>query len=421
MLTYPSNHASYSVPVRQFKQRSLAYFSPNLTVNNLATYFSSRHDPSESGTYTLWDILIQELYLPFKAHTKNKTKLTPVFILTVTCNLKQLTFILISLIILTSCSSNKEITGIWIGDYQLSSKDGEPWTTPHNILLDFSNDSVTTKILQYWASKPGSPYGLIKEPYSLKGTSLSIDSTDATVRIEGDSLIINYKTQPDDSFVFKRVKKNQNQPKVDLVNKVFLTSGLARFDSLEFLNDSIFIDIHNDSNRVAKLGRWTKSQYGPYTFLIFDRFLMPSYIITKDTMDIISLTGIYKKEFDVSMNIISHKSDTTGLNGKWFHPPRDFPPPPSFEKKDSMDFRVYLTIQNDSIEIKTQNSSYYNSLILNSTREYIWLRELSKRSPIWRITDLTANRLTIEKQVMTDRGPKVRTLIFEKIKTAGNN
>jgi len=45
---------------------SLAYFSPNLTVNNLATYFTSGHDPSVLGTYTPWDILLQELYLPFR-------------------------------------------------------------------------------------------------------------------------------------------------------------------------------------------------------------------------------------------------------------------------------------------------------------------------------------------------------------------
>ena len=136
-------------------------------------------------------------------------------------------------------------------------------------------------------------------------------------------------------------------------------------------------------------------------------------------MDSVSLTGIYKKEFDVSMSVINYQNDTTGLAGEWFHPPRDFPPPPLFEEKDSMSFRVYLTIQNDSIEIKTPDSVYKDSLILNSTREYIWLRKPSKQTPIWRISDLTANRLTIEIQTITIRGPKVRTLVFEK--KAGNN
>ena len=333
--------------------------------------------------------------------------------------MKQLTYILFSFIILTSCSTTEEITGIWIGDYQRNSTDGEYWTSPYNILLDFSSDSVTTKILQYWASKPGASYGLIKEPYSLKGASLTIDSLKSTVKIEGDSLVISYETQPDDVFVFKRARLNQSTAKVDLINKVFLASGLTRYDSIEFLNDSIFIDLHKDSIRIARLERWTQAQYGPYTFLIFDRFPMPTYRINENSMDSVSLTGIYKKEFDVSMSVINYQNDTTGLAGEWFHPPRDFPPPPLFEEKDSMSFRVYLTIQNDSIEIKTPDSVYKDSLILNSTREYIWLRKPSKQTPIWRISDLTANRLTIEIQTITIRGPKVRTLVFEK--KAGNN
>ena len=66
---YSSNLiASYSVSVRQYRLRSLAYFHLNLTVSNLATCFASERYLRAFGTCTLWDILFKELYLPFKAH-----------------------------------------------------------------------------------------------------------------------------------------------------------------------------------------------------------------------------------------------------------------------------------------------------------------------------------------------------------------
>ncbi len=75
-LLIPNNYASYSVSVRQFRQRSLAYFRYDFTVITLATYFAFRYDPNALGTYTLWTFFwyFKELiiYLPFKAHTMYK-------------------------------------------------------------------------------------------------------------------------------------------------------------------------------------------------------------------------------------------------------------------------------------------------------------------------------------------------------------
>jgi len=59
----------YPVPIRQYQQRSLAYFSPTLTSSNLATYFASGRYPSASGTFTLWDVQPFGLYSPYEAHT----------------------------------------------------------------------------------------------------------------------------------------------------------------------------------------------------------------------------------------------------------------------------------------------------------------------------------------------------------------
>jgi len=41
--------ASYVVPVRQYKHRSLAYFSAWITPNHLATCLAYRHDPAHTG------------------------------------------------------------------------------------------------------------------------------------------------------------------------------------------------------------------------------------------------------------------------------------------------------------------------------------------------------------------------------------
>ena len=71
-------HSPYPVPVRQHQPRSLAYFSPWIAPNNLATCLASRRHPRASGTFTLWDILLKNLYLPFKAHKKYKMVMLPI-------------------------------------------------------------------------------------------------------------------------------------------------------------------------------------------------------------------------------------------------------------------------------------------------------------------------------------------------------
>ena len=63
--------ASYVVPVRQYRYRSLAYFSAWITPNHLATCLASGHDPSAYGTFTLWITQFHELNSPFKAHTSD--------------------------------------------------------------------------------------------------------------------------------------------------------------------------------------------------------------------------------------------------------------------------------------------------------------------------------------------------------------
>jgi hypothetical protein len=327
--------------------------------------------------------------------------------------------LLFCLFILISCSNDSELKGIWIGDYQLSSNNGEISKYPHNILLDFSNDSVTTKILQYWASKPGSNIKLAKESYSIVGNTLTIDSTQAKILIESDSLVISYRNNDHDSFVFRRIA-NQNgyKQEVDLVNRAFSITGLEPFDSIDFLNDSIYIDIYNDSNNIGRIDRWTTTQYGPYSFLLIDEIFMPTILIKESSANNASFTGLFIKEFDINLTPIVQPIDTTGLNGEWFYPPKNAPPPPMFEIGDSLKFRTYLTIKNDSLEIKKHRSTFKTPLYLNSTGEYIWLGTFDRRS-LWKIINIEDNLLTVGKSSRTSRGyPTIQFQVFERIKAA---
>ena len=100
VLAYPINYASYpplasplylsnvhwtfgffsktsQKSVRQFRQRSLAYFRYNFAVITLATYLASGRYSCALGTCTLWTFSKKKphfkellIYLPFKAHTQ---------------------------------------------------------------------------------------------------------------------------------------------------------------------------------------------------------------------------------------------------------------------------------------------------------------------------------------------------------------
>lgn len=328
-------------------------------------------------------------------------------------------YLLPFLVILISCSNDIPLYGIWIGDYELSSFEGKTRKYPHNILLDFSNDTVTTKILQYWASKPGNDLGLSNEAYSLDGNILTIDSTQVKIQVGGDSLVMTYLRNENNSFVFRRLDgPEEYQPEIELLNKTFSVTGLGILDSLAFLNDSIYIDIYNDSNNIGRIEKWTTTQYGPFSFLLIDGLFMPTILIKESSTNNASFTGLFIKEFDIDMTPIDHALDTTGLNGEWFFPPRNFPPPPMFEIGDSLKFRTYLTIKNDSLEIKNYRSTFKTPLYLNSTREYIWLGTFDRRS-LWKIINIEDNLLTISKSSRTSRGyPATQFQIFERVKTS---
>ena len=73
VLPHPTAIASYSVPVRRYQPRSLAYFSASLTRYHLATCFTSERHLRVIGTCTLGTCSFNELliHLPFRAHTSH--------------------------------------------------------------------------------------------------------------------------------------------------------------------------------------------------------------------------------------------------------------------------------------------------------------------------------------------------------------
>ncbi|MFD0932113.1 hypothetical protein ACFQ0R_05800 [Psychroflexus salinarum] len=80
MLTYPSNYASYPVPawfILSLDEGSVQTFVDSLTsllrspLTSLRLINASERYLSALGTFTRWDILVKELYLPFKAHTSH--------------------------------------------------------------------------------------------------------------------------------------------------------------------------------------------------------------------------------------------------------------------------------------------------------------------------------------------------------------
>jgi hypothetical protein len=62
--------------VRQYRHRSLAYFTACLTANHADSYrhtcLASGRYPRAKGTFTRWNGQLFDLYSPFKAHTMAK-------------------------------------------------------------------------------------------------------------------------------------------------------------------------------------------------------------------------------------------------------------------------------------------------------------------------------------------------------------
>ncbi|WP_066632127.1 hypothetical protein [Labilibacter marinus] len=311
----------------------------------------------------------------------------------------KLIFVLSGLLVLTSCQPKSKLEGIWIGAYKIDHTESDSVIMTNRYLLDIEKEELTVKVFDYPMS---GRIGLTERfKYILTKDSLkTVSDTFLIKSLNTDSLVLNHTINNKRDLVFKRLLQDKTSPNVELTNKAFVIKYPHYTDSIDFINDSLFMEI----DRSFRTTRWSISNYKGFKFLIIDKIAYPLYLIHSCSEHEVNLKRFANVVMDYKMTEIECKMDTCGLIGKWICPINDsipLPPVPLWGLLDA-DPKESLIIEKDSIKISQFGRTEVKKWELNSTNELIYFPECNSReSKVWRIVQLSKIKLKLERNSKT--------------------
>lgn len=315
--------------------------------------------------------------------------------------MKRVIHLLLCFIILSSCNSNNDLNGIWIGAYKVDYSKKDSSFASIRVLLDFSDDEVIFKKFDYpmFDEKQTSE----KVKYLVSENFLILESD--TFQIESvtkDSLSLIINSENKQKLVFKKLINDDKNLNINLKNKAFFLQGPNYKDSIEFINDSTFFYIGNRFNTRHRSSSWAINHHKRLMFLVLDQFESPLFLIEDTSENELSLKLFYTNTRNFKLTTIKNTKDTMGLIGHWVSPSLPNtniplpPPPPNYS--EGIDTRLYLRINTDSLEIEQFEKSKSKRWQLNSTNEFIYFpKEIDQLQGVWKIIELDRNNLTIER------------------------
>lgn len=317
--------------------------------------------------------------------------------------MKRIYYFFFGLILLFSFKSENSIKGVWMGAYHIEYPNKEVSTIAKRVLFDFSDDKMITKYFSY----PFMPdFGELEEQnYNLVGNKLSLDSGVLIVKsLTEDSLVLYVEEMHCGvDLVLRRLTERNKKEFPKLRNRAFSITAPNYADSIDFINDTLFLDIGNNPYSNHHFKKWWVDSYKSYDFLILAMSFPVPYLIDNFSEEEIDLKLFHTTNKNVKLRRIKNKRDTLGLLGNWkgdleystsSSEDRKPPIPPKFFGKDTS---FYLNIKHDSLETKRFNRSLKRKWKLNSTHDFIYFpNRLSSRDNVWKIKEFNKNELIIE-------------------------
>ncbi len=322
------------------------------------------------------------------------------------------------LFLLTSCTEEPSIEGIWMGLYK-KEMGKAPYEHELNILLDISSDEIIVKNfikdLQYDIDT------ISITPYKLKDSAIYIaDDTLYISKLKNEELefIVHRNTGDIFKWGFTRLRNPKQETTIHLVDKVFALEGNNITDTFDFLNDSVFIYIDNN----AGVKPWTTSNYKGLNFIVMGEWFKSVYLVDSVVNTDIHLSAFYQKIIPFKLSPLAYKKDTTGLLGNWVFPYNEMnlgsvpPPPPPPPGREGKDYMFYLDIGSDTINNRIYGLQNKNSFRLNTTHEYIYFEKGRRGYELLKIYSLDSTVLVIDKPTGFYRYfGKEKTARFERI------
>ena len=321
--------------------------------------------------------------------------------------MRKIYYLCLCFILLGSFKSEKSLEGVWMLAYKIEYPKKDISPIHIRSLYDFSEDKLWIKSFNH-ASLPD--YGEIEEfNYKLKGNKLCIDTMCFTLKtITKDSLVIQLTHQYKVDLVLKRLIQVDKQPIPSFRNKAFSFTGPQYADSIDFINDSLFLDIGNNAYSNNRTKRWRTETYKSFNFLVLDMMFPTPFLINNSSEDEINLTAYFTTNKKFKLLEIKNKRDIRNLEGVWIGnrvKQGDFPEPPRpLKPRDfsgDIESDYALKINSDSLEYRQYYRTSRRKWLLNTTNDFIYFPDrLDSRNGIWKIKELNKDELRVRTAII---------------------
>ena len=203
-------------------------------------------------------------------------------------------------------------------------------------------------------------------------------------------------------WVFKRVKPQKVLADFELIGKAFYIQGNNYSDSLEFIDDSIYMSISRPFKHGLNPYRWRTYSYSALKFLIFERPMTPPFIITSSGSHGFTFSVIDSKTWEYKATEIKGKEEIDiTLTGNWIATwaisndslPKP-PPPPGWDQ----DHNLRLSFDNDSLEFEMYGNTRKIRWKSNATKSLIYFpNHVDSHDEFWEILEVSEERLLINR------------------------
>lgn len=313
----------------------------------------------------------------------------------------------------SSCRTEKQLQGAWVGAYRVYQNGGELEYVPFSMVVEFKEDSLNSIDFSHqggtnFVAKNKAEYKLVDD-LLLSSEHEGRWDTLHVKAITSDSLILGLPLGWD--AVFKKLPETASPKNVKLTGNAYHISSYNYSDSLDFVNDSIMLHIGSDAN-VFRTSLWSVVDFGDYKFWVNSELRSPPLLITSYSDATIDLQVYHKDVVNFKMEKLDKQLDLSLLQGKWVEAADTsalkllLPPPPNLP--EDADRRLHMEFDGDSLIRQKFGKSHTTKWTPNNTNRFIYFKAKSPYDLVcWRILHLDTNKLIIKKQEGFDDGTPV--------------
>lgn len=268
--------------------------------------------------------------------------------------MKRYLILLLTCFFLVSCKQHKELEGLWFIAYSKIS-DGEPDYSYERNLLHFDGDKVYTLRVGDFASWELNKVSIDTSYYHISDTTLNLWGEKVNYTVSVDSMVVTgVLDSVERMIVLFPVKSGGTELKADIFSGAWVFESFGIKDTLDFINDSIFVHT-GYLNVSAPVEGWSMFSYYELNFFLLNNGVQPWLApIARYAGDTILFQNIYRPTHEIKMYKVKPVSREDQLLGTWRQGPLESvlkflpPPPPGIADIDRL---VKMTFGPDSVTI----------------------------------------------------------------------